>query len=209
MRPSPAWGFRGPRSFALPEFDPYWSKVEDAGVIVVIHASDDGYHRYYNEWEGDQTEMLTFGQPRPFTQVLMNDYRDIQDAVASIISHGLLTRFPALRFVLVENGAGWVPGLLHRLDHTWEQIPQAFLERPSDTFKRSFWVHPFHEEDSRALIALLGARHVCFGSDFPHVEGLADPLNYLGELDGLPEADVARIMGGNIIELLGVDTATA
>jgi predicted TIM-barrel fold metal-dependent hydrolase len=204
MRPSPAWGFRGPRSFALPEFDPFWAKVQDSGVVVVIHASDDGYERYFNEWEGVQGEALAFGQPKPFTQILTNDYRDIQDAVSSIIAHGLLTRFPRLKFVLVENGGGWVPGMLHRLDHTYEQMPQAFAELPSDTFKRSFWMHPFHEEDPRGLVALLGSGHVCFGSDFPHVEGLSDPLSYIDELDGLPDRDVARIMGGNLIDLLGV-----
>ena len=32
MRPAPAWGYRGPRSFALPEFDPYWARVEEAGA---------------------------------------------------------------------------------------------------------------------------------------------------------------------------------
>ena len=52
MRPAPAWGYKGPRSFALPEFDPYWEKVQESGVLVVFHASDTGYVRYTNEWEG-------------------------------------------------------------------------------------------------------------------------------------------------------------
>jgi predicted TIM-barrel fold metal-dependent hydrolase len=204
MRPAPAWGFRGPRSFALPEFDPYWSKVQESGVLVVIHASDTGYGRYANEWEGSQHETMAFAQPQPFSQALHNDYRDIQDAVTSIISHGLLSRFPDLRFALIENGAGWVPHLLERLDHTYEQMPQAFAERPSTTFKRSIWMHPFHEEDPRDLVQLLGADRVIFGSDFPHVEGLADPVSYVDELKGLPDDDVRKIMGGNMIDLLGI-----
>lgn len=202
MRPAPAWGFRGPRSFALPEFDPYWAKVQESGVLVVIHASDTGYGRYSNEWEGSQRETVAFAQPQPFTQAVHNDSRDIQDAVTSIIAHGLLARFPNVRFALIENGAGWVPHLLDRLDHTYEQIPQAFEEKPSDTFKRSIWMHPFHEEDPRELVKLLGADHVIFGSDFPHVEGLADPLSYVDELRGLPDDDVRKIMGGNMIDLL-------
>ncbi len=206
MRPSPAWGFRGPRSFALPEFDPYWSKVQEAGLVVVIHASDDGYNRYYNEWEGVSAEMTAFSQPRPFSAACGNDYRDIQDAVTSIIAHGLLTRFPQLRVLPVENW-GWLGAgacAPPAPDHTFEQMPQAFIETPSDTFKRSFWMHPFHEEDPRTLVALLGANRVCFGSDFPHVEGLADPVTYVDELEGLPQGDIARIMGGNLIDLLGV-----
>ena len=34
-------------------------------------------------------------------------------------------------------------------------------------FKRNVYVHPFHEEDIRGLVELLGADHVLFGSDFP------------------------------------------
>ena len=37
-----------------------------------------------------------------------------------------------------------------------------------------------------------------------HVEGLADPIAYVDELTGLPEEDIAKIMGGNMMELLGI-----
>jgi predicted TIM-barrel fold metal-dependent hydrolase len=204
MRPAPAWGYRGPRSFALPEFDPYWDRVEEAGILVVLHASDTGYVRYVNEWEGASTENQAFAQPKPFSQVLRNYHRDIEDAVTSLIAHGTLARHPRLRIALIENGAGWVPDLLTHLDFTYHQIPQEFAELPSETFKRHFWMHPFHEEDPRDLVKLLGADHVIFGSDFPHVEGLAEPLSYVDELRGLPEEDIRRIMGGNMMELLGL-----
>jgi predicted TIM-barrel fold metal-dependent hydrolase len=75
---------------------------------------------------------------------------------------------------------------------------------PSETFRRHFWMHPFHEEDPRGLVKLLGADHVIFGSDFPHVEGLAEPLSYLDELTGLPDEDIRKIMGGNMMELFGL-----
>jgi predicted TIM-barrel fold metal-dependent hydrolase len=83
-------------------------------------------------------------------------------------------------------------------------MPQAYPEKPSETFKRNFWMHPFHEEDPRELVKLLGADHVIFGSDFPHVEGMADPVTYIDELQGLPEDDLRKIMGGNMIQLLGI-----
>jgi predicted TIM-barrel fold metal-dependent hydrolase len=109
-----------------------------------------------------------------------------------------------LRIALIENGAGWVPGLLHRLDHTWSQMPQAFAEKPSDTFKKNFWMHPFHEEDPRDLIKLLGADHVIFGSDYPHIEGLADPVSWADEVSGLDDATLRKVMGGNMMDLLGI-----
>ena len=179
--------------------------MSDGGGLVIVHASDNGYTRYWNEWEGRAgSETLAFAEPLRFSAVVRGAHREIQDAVTAIICHGLPFRFPKLRFALVENGAGWVPGLLGHLDHTYRTMPQAFEENPVDTFKRHFWMHPFHEEDPRGLVNLLGADHVIFGSDFPHVEGLADPLSYVNELSGLTEAEQAKVMGGNMINLMGL-----
>jgi predicted TIM-barrel fold metal-dependent hydrolase len=204
MRPAPAWGYRGPRSFALDEFDPFWKKVEESGVLVVLHASDSGYTRYTNEWEGAHGEALAFGEPSLFSMVVEGDYRAVRDAATSLICHGALQRFPKLRIALVENGGGWVPHFLEQLDHAYEKAPHRYAEQPSATFKRHFWMHPFHEEDPRDLVQLLGADHVVFGSDFPHVEGLADPVSWAAELHGLPEEDLRLVMGGNMMELLGI-----
>jgi len=206
IRPAPAWGYRGPRSFALPEFDPFWEKVEESGVLVVLHAADSGYARYANEWEGAQGEALAFGEPNLFSAVVAGDYRAIRDAATAMICHGALARFPKLRIALVENGGGWVPHFLELLDHGYEKMPHRYPEAPSVTFKRHFWMHPFHEEDPRELVRLLGADHVVFGSDFPHIEGLADPLSWEEELRGLPTEEIRQIMGGNMMQLLGISS---
>ncbi|MDA3038734.1 MAG: amidohydrolase family protein [Actinomycetota bacterium] len=207
MRPAPAWGYRGPRSFALPEFDPYWKLVEESGVLVVLHASDSGYVRYMNEWEGISGETLPFGNPLLFSAALRVQHRDIMDAVTALITHGVCWRFPKVRIALIENGSGWVPHLLNHLDHAYSQMPQYYPMKPSDTFKRNFWMHPFHEEDPSELVDLLGADHVIFGSDYPHIEGLANPLSYHDQIDNLPADDVRKIMGGNMMRLLGIDAS--
>jgi predicted TIM-barrel fold metal-dependent hydrolase len=204
MRPAPAWGYRGPRSFALAEFDPFWERVQESGVLVVLHASDSGYNRYTNEWEGAHGEALAFGEPSLFSLTVEGDYRAVRDAATSLICHGALQRFPELRIALVENGGGWVPHFLEQLDHAYEKAPHRYVEQPSATFKRHFWMHPFHEEDPRELVHLLGADHVIFGSDFPHIEGLADPLSWAAELHGLPEDELRLVMGGNMMQLLGI-----
>jgi predicted TIM-barrel fold metal-dependent hydrolase len=43
---------------------------------------------------------------------------------------------------------------------------------------------------------------VLFGSDWPHPEGLADPVRYVDELAKLNEQDQAMIMGGNLARLI-------
>ena len=46
-------------------------------------------------------------------------------------------------------------------------------------FNRNVWVHAFHEPDPKGLIDLgLPVDHIMFGSDFPHPEGMEDPLAY-------------------------------
>jgi hypothetical protein len=97
LRPAPAAGYRGTRSPFLEEFDPFWARVAESGVLVILHASDSGYQRHVNDWEGSSR------------------------------------------------------------------------------------------------------------SDYPHPEGMADPLGWAKEIDELfPAADVQKIMGANMYQLLGL-----
>jgi predicted TIM-barrel fold metal-dependent hydrolase len=72
-------------------------------------------------------------------------------------------------------------------------------------------VAPFHEDDIAQLVEVLGIDHLLFGSDYPHPEGLAEPCSYADHLPpGMPEEDVAKIMGGNLSRIMRVPTlATA
>jgi predicted TIM-barrel fold metal-dependent hydrolase len=204
VRPAPVWGFMGPRSPALPEFDPFWKRVEEAGLLVGMHASDSGYQRYYNEWEGNsQAEMTPFKGESGFLAVIAHQGRPIIDTVASLIGHGLCSRFPNIKFVPVENGSNWVRPMLSDLEHAWASAPNAFVENPVEVFRRSIYVHPFHEEDPKGLVDILGADRVLFGSDYPHPEGMSDPITFVDDLEGLPEEDVKKVMGGNLNQLMG------
>ena len=51
MRPAAAWTADGPCSPANERFDPFWARVHEAGVSVVIHAGDSGYttHGYTHD----------------------------------------------------------------------------------------------------------------------------------------------------------------
>jgi predicted TIM-barrel fold metal-dependent hydrolase len=208
IRPAPVPGYEGFRSFALPEFDPFWTKVLEADITVGLHSSDDGLTRYYNMWEGrPDGEHLPFATPSAFTDIMHTQGRGIFDTVASLIGHGLLSRFPTLRILPVENGSGWVRPLVEALGTSYAHNPRLYAEDPLFVFKRNVWIHPFHEEDPRGLIKLVGADRVVFGSDFPHAEGMADPLSYVDELEGLPREVIARVMGGNLADVMKVPFA--
>ena len=209
VRPAPVPDFNGRRrSFALPEFDPFWKKVVEADVVVGMHASDSGFQRYVNEWEGHDGEFLPFNTKLSgFYHLLHADNRMISDVVMSIIGHGLATRFPDLRIMPVENGSAWVRPLVDKFEKVYSRVPKAFDEDPMEAFKRCIYVHPFHEEDPIGLVKLIGADNVLFGSDFPHPEGMYDPIGFVDQLDGLPEDDKAKVMGGNLNRIMKVPVA--
>jgi predicted TIM-barrel fold metal-dependent hydrolase len=204
IRPAPVPSLRGFRSFALPEFDPFWAKVQEYDVTVGMHSSDDGLTRYFNQWEGHFDEHLPFANPTAFGDVQHLMSRGIFDAMCSAVTHGMLSRFPDLRILPVENGSSWVLPLMDALGHSYAKQPRLYDEDPVTVLQRNIWIHPFFEEDPVGLIKAIGPDKVVFGSDFPHPEGLANPLSYVKELESLPEDDVMRIMGGNLATALKV-----
>jgi predicted TIM-barrel fold metal-dependent hydrolase len=201
IRPAPVPGFSGPRSFALPEFDPFWTRVVDAGIPVCMHGSDSGYARQAELWDGA-------GEFRPFSQSAFRFFWakahvPMSDVLGSAVCHGLLTRFPGLKILSVENGSNWLARLLEVLDDVYTHHPQQFVENPIDSVRRSLFLHPFWESDLHGLLDALPTDHILFGSDFPHPEGLADPLSYVDELSAFSDEDVRKIMGANLTSLIG------
>jgi predicted TIM-barrel fold metal-dependent hydrolase len=197
------------RSPADPMFDAFWARVAESGVPVGLHVGDSGFTEIYSAHWGEN--------PRPpvHKQTAFQVYtsfmeRPIADTVAALILHNLFARFPAIKVMSIENGAGWVPPLLRSLDKSWRSargrsgLGGEVLERPSDVFRRHVYVSPFPEDDLPGLIRLIGSERVLFGSDYPHPEGLAEPADFVNELVGSGPDEIKRIMRDNNATLLGL-----
>ena len=203
VAPVPTW--KGRKSFALPEFDPFWERVVELDLVVGMHAGDSGYTRYTNEWEGlgDREFVITAKskarQSEPAFIALSSEKDVLVDAMASIIGHGLATRFPTLRFMPVEFPSDWIRPFYAKLQRTWEKAPVLFDENPVEVFNRQVLIHAFHEPDPQELIDLvIPADHLMFGSDFPHPEGMSDPLAYSAVVAGMAPEHQELIMGGSL-----------
>jgi predicted TIM-barrel fold metal-dependent hydrolase len=206
MRVAPVPTWKGRKSFALPEFDPFWEEVQRLDVVVGMHSGDPGYQRYLNEWEGIPNETLPFkATGSPAFQAMASDKVVVHDAMASIIGHGLATRFPRLKFMPVEYWAEWIRPFVNRIQAAYERSPVLFDEDPFQVFKRNIYVHIFHEPDPQGLLDMgLPADRLMFGSDFPHPEGIADPLAYSEIVATLAPEDQELIMGGTLAQALKV-----
>jgi predicted TIM-barrel fold metal-dependent hydrolase len=202
VRPAPVPGPNGTtRSLGDKRHDAVWARLAEASVPVAFHLGDSGYTaRVAAFWGGRDT--FGFGNSDPLGAVLVSD-RAIHDTVASLLMHGVFTRHPDLRIASIENGSDWLQLLAKRLRKQRNQTPWVFIEDPLDTLRRHVWVTPYLEDDLGALAELVGISQILFGSDWPHGEGVAEPLDFTKELGGFDEADVMRIMHDNCLELLG------
>jgi predicted TIM-barrel fold metal-dependent hydrolase len=200
VRPAPVPGYRGSRSFGLPDFDPFWARVAEAGIFVSMHASDSGYDRIARMWQGG-SEFRPF-EPDPFKLMLGFSSRAISDSISALVCHGVFDRHPKVRVASIENGCNWIKTLVSRFHHVYGQMPQEFKRHPVETLQQHIFVSPFYEEPIREVANLVGVSQILFGSDFPHPEGLAEPVEFLKELDDFGAVDQARIMGGNLKALL-------
>jgi len=208
MRPAPVAGHQGSRSPFLPEFDPFWARVQDAGILFITHASDSGYQKYANEWLGRGNQELLAFEPDAFS-LASNNHRDVQDMVISAVAHGMLARFPKVNMTTVELGSTWLPRAVEDLLLTYKKVPQQFAEHPMASIERQLYVAPFWEDKLQPVIDLIGLDHVLYSSDWPHPEGLADPVGFFRwcEAEGMSKDATDKIMGANMFNLLGVKAA--
>lgn len=202
MLPGPAYG----RSPADPHFDPFWARANEAKLAVAYHIGDSGYlDRYSVDW-GEQANPRTY-QRSAFQWASFFGDRPIMETLSALIFHNLFGRYPDVKVLSVENGSIWVPYLLKVMDKMkgmgrggpW---PGGYVKgRASEVFKQHIWVSPYHEEDINGLIDLLGADQVLFGSDFPHAEGLAKPLDFAEAIAGRSAAEVRKVMRDNALAI--------
>lgn len=198
MRPAAPTTAFGQLPPADPWFDPFWSRVNETGITVVVHAGDSGYSSQGYARDGFSASFG--GSGRPSIKMLAIE-RAIYDFLASLLFDRLFTRFPNVRIASVENGSEFLPDLFRKLQSVSRKIPGFFPDDPVETFRRNIWINPFWEDDPYETVELMGADRVIFGSDWPHIEGMPEPLDYVRELKDFDDDTRRLIMRDNTREL--------
>jgi len=199
LRGAPVPTPTGNVSLGDPRHDPFWARINEAGITVAFHSGDAGYG-FFLEHFGLNAEFEAF-RYNPLRSLLNST--PVADAMAQLIAGQVFHRFPRVRVCTIESGASWVPGLFARMTKAFKQHANAFPEDPCETFRNHVWVAPFYEDDMVEIAGLIGADHMLFGSDWPHAEGLANPVAFVDDLAGLGDADIERVMKTNGEYLIG------
>ena len=181
-----------------PTFDPFWARVNEAGIVTVIHAGDSGYSS--NGYADDRFSASFSGGWKPSIRSFAIE-RAAADFVITSVFEKLFDRFPRLRMASIENGSAYLPDTVKKLDSTHHKMPGYFKDHPADTLRKHWWINPFWEDDAVEIVSLMGSDRVIFGSDWPHIEGMPRPLDYVTELSALSDADRKRVLLDNAIGL--------
>jgi predicted TIM-barrel fold metal-dependent hydrolase len=207
-------GFGGRRSIAQPELDPFWTLMEDTGIVA-------GFHQVVNaRYPVDLLELDGTGESGNFFapvgfgnairvsaafRALCLPRWQVADFISSMVGHGCLTRHPRLKVIIVEFFTDWIRPLFNQFQTAYDRSPALFDEDPIEVLRRNVFFHAFHDANPVELIDLIGVDNTMWGSDFPHPEGLRDPLAFSEEITGLPIEVQRKVMGDNLARLLGVE----
>jgi predicted TIM-barrel fold metal-dependent hydrolase len=204
LRPGPAYG----RSPADLHFDPFWARLNEARVPVAFHIAESGYNELVSVQWGEEPNPSSHKQSAFQWSCMFGD-RPIMDTLAALIFGNLFGRFENVNVISVENGSLFVPYLMKVMDKMGGMGRNGpwpggrIREKPSAIFRRHVFVSPYHEEDVVGLVGEIGASQVLFGSDFPHAEGLADPVRFEETIATLPAEQRRLVMRENASRLLG------
>ena len=187
------------------DFDPVWAAFSEHGVAPVFHVSEfeSPLHPAWRQGEPEDGERL-------FDSIFL--YLAPAVALADLILNGTLERFPELRVGVVELTASWVPHFLLHIDGASDFYAQRHGEpyrrlaaRPSEYFLRQVRVAALPYEMPNRLVPRVGDETYMIGSDWPHAEGVADPMAAAERaVAGLTGTARANILGANASWLLGL-----
>lgn len=151
-------------------FHPFFAEAEKLGAAVFVHAvRPAGMDRLVG--------------PAPLQQVLGYP-TDVGLAAASVITGGLLQKFPKLR-IAFSHGGGTFASLLPRLEQGYTAFPAVkdILPEPPSVQARRFYVDSlvFDRDMLQRLVSVFGEDRVLLGTDYPFNFREQDPVGRVEE----------------------------
>ncbi len=186
---------------AHPDHDVLFAKAQELDVPLAVHPSLEP------QWALPGRYHLEYIRKQPFfLNVTASD--SMRHALVSFMQYGTFEKFPKLKVVILEAGAGWASYWLDRMDAVYDSVIGRTLplkEKPSHYFKRNVWISADPDEHSLpAMMQLCGEGQFFWASDFPHPDHTGNYIKELEELaDKLPAGARAKMLGENVMRVYG------
>lgn len=161
------------------DHDPVFATAQDLDVPIGIHPGLEPINwSIHNRFDGIEWADWYF---------FLYAAQGVQHAFGTLFQYGVFDRFPRLRTVVLESGAGWIGYWIDRADAIYKRTSIGgtvqLKEAPSYYFKRQCYISADPDERSiEAMTRLVGEDRFFWASDYPHPD---HPGNYLEELRGL------------------------
>lgn len=215
--PSQPQDFRQP-GLSDEHWDPLWACAQSLGLPISFHI---GGQAALGVKDG---ELVTnkgtgMGLKANFARISALAFIGNGLGISEIICGGVCHRFPDLKFVSVESGAGWIPTLLESLDWQWHNAgvsiehPEYDL-LPSEYFKRQIYACFWFERDMLVRAAELYPDNLMYETDFPHPTSMSPgpatiaqhPRDYAEQaLGDLPAQTIGKLLHDNAARVYRVD----
>lgn len=185
------------RPFSHPDYDPFWAAAQDLNLPVALHILTG--HR---------------GHGIDFNRILVSYMRlpqEVQRTLSTMVFGGVLERFPRLKLISAECDVSWIPHFIYRLDHAYERLRHveklSLSMVPSEYVKRQVYATFQFETMRKDLVEQYPADNMMWSSDYPHTDSpWPRSRQYIAEaFAGIPEAEVQKIVGGNVTRLYGIN----
>lgn len=190
-----------------PDWDVLWSAATALGMVVSIHVGNTAAD--FSGWADIGWDLPGAGGVAALTR-LANTQRihTAQNLLVSMLYGGVFHRHPTLTVVLEEMRVGWLPFFVEMCSRQ-STSSAALGDWPFDVsggemLRRNVKFTPlpgFGDVDALDVVAAL-PEMALFSSDYPHLEGNADPVNVYGEALRVLDAELRdRFLGGNASQI--------
>lgn len=184
-------------------FSPMWAIANEAGVAMNFHIGsgappDIGKTSPMASTSSD-IYWQSFGPQRRMAILATQFYMSNVRIITNLIMSDLFDRYPNVKIVSAESGAGWVPFMLEAAEYQLDEMVTDPTEkarqkhRPTDYFRSNVYVMSWFEKSFVKILDDIGVDNVMLMTDIPHPTCLyPNTREYFAEVTKDLSADVRR-----------------
>ena len=180
-------------------WEPFFAACADTSTVIQMHI-------------GSSSQMPSTSADAPAAVGSTLTFGNAMSSMTDWLFSGWLARYPDLKLSYSEGQIGWIPYILERADHVWEEnrawgdVSPHVTEPPSTYYYRQIYGCFFSDQYGLENLEKVGISNVCFETDYPHSDSTWPHSKEVAEkmMAGLDEATIHKLVRGNAQEMLGL-----